>query len=237
MSEWKQKRFWKAAGVAELDGGYGVTLDGRTLRSPAKAILSVPSRALADALAAEWDAQEDVVDPRSMPLTRTANSAIDKVRIQRAEVADILADYGGTDLLCYRAEGPEPLVARQAEVWDPLLDWAAQTLNAPLNVGAGVMHLAQPDASLKSLHERVHALDHWQLAAFHDLVALSGSLVIGFAACESPWSREDLWQASRLDELWQIEQWGPDEEAAEVAALKAAAFADAARFYDLLTAR
>lgn len=234
MSEWAQKRFWKVTAVDSTGDGFSVTLDGRSIRTPAKAPLRLPTRALAEAVAAEWDAQEDKIDPGTMPLTRMANSAVDKVAHQHAEVADILAAYGESDLLCYRADGPAELIARQAAAWDPLLDWAAAELQAPLNTGSGVMFIAQPPASLTALSRRVHALTPWQLAGFHDLVALTGSLIMGFAALDARWARDDLWSWSRLDEEWQAEQWGSDEEAVEVAAIKAQSFADAAKFYDLV---
>lgn len=135
MSEWKQKRFWKTVGVEPEGAGFAVALDGRRVKTPAKAPLVVPTQAMAGAIAAEWDAQVEVVDPLSMPNTRSANAAIDKVTIQFAEVADMLAEYGDSDLLCYRAETPEELVARQSENWDAALDWAAEALGARLAPG------------------------------------------------------------------------------------------------------
>lgn len=232
MSEWAPKRFWKVASVSEGPEGFGVTLDGRAVRTPAKAQLIVPTRTMAEAIAAEWDAQGDHVDPRTMPATRGANAAIDKVTVQHAEVADMLAAYGATDLLCYRAESPAELIARQAEQWDPLLDWLEETYGARLVTSVGVMHVAQTDEALARLTREVHALSAFELAAFHDLVSLSGSLVIGLAATRDAWPIEELWAVSRLDEDWQAEQWGVDEEAAEVAAIKRESFLNAKRFYD-----
>jgi chaperone required for assembly of F1-ATPase len=231
MSGWAAKRFWKEATVAEVDGGYGVTLDGRALRTPAKAFLVAPSRAVAARIATEWNAQEGKVDPAHMPWTRTANSAIDKVAHQRAEVAGMLAEYGGTDLLCYRATEPAELIARQAAEWDPLLDWAAAEFDAPLVTAAGVMHVPQPETSVLRLAAEVHALDPFHLAAFHDLVAISGSLVIALAAVRDVRPAEALWELSRLDERWQQELWGVDDEAAEVAGFKRAAFLHAQQFF------
>lgn len=233
MSTTKPKRFWKAARAEAAGDGYAVTLDGRPVRTPARAPLVLPTLALAEAIAAEWDAQQDRVDPASMPLTRTANSAIDKVAAQHGEVAALIAAYGGTDLLCYRAEDPQGLVARQDAVWTPLLDWAAQALGARLHPVRGVMFAPQDDAVLARLEARVRALTEFQLAAFHDLVSLSGSLIIGFAAAYGHASPEALWEASRLDEIWQAEQWGEDEEAMAQAALKKTAFLDAERFWRL----
>ena len=188
---------------------------------------------MADAVAAEWDAQEKEVDPASMPFTRSANAAIDKVRIQHGEVADMLADYGDSDLLCYRATHPQALQDRQASEWDPALDWAAEALSARLIPVAGVLHQPQPDTALSTLRQRVHALDAFQLAAFHDLVSLSGSLILGFAAALNWRNPGEIWRISRLDENWQIEQWGHDEEAHLVAETKKAAFLHAKRFFDM----
>ncbi|MBT9382756.1 ATPase [Pseudooceanicola sp. CBS1P-1] len=234
MAEWKAKRFWKAATVGEAEGGYTVLLDSRAVKTPAKAALVVPSRALAQALAAEWDAQVEAIDPTTMPITRTVNSAIDKVALQRAEVADLLAEYGDSDLLCYRASHPAELVSRQQDAWDPMLDWAAETLEARLEPRAGIIHAPQDAAALAALRTRVHALDPFELAAFHDLVSLTGSLVLGFAAYHALQPRERLWEISRLDESWQEEQWGIDEEARDISAQKRAAFEDAGRFLELL---
>jgi chaperone required for assembly of F1-ATPase len=236
MSEWKAKRFWTRAEVEPHEQGYRVSLDGRGIRTPAKAELYLPTRALAEAVAKEWATQGEIIDPRTMPVTRTANSAIDKVMPQRAAVADMLAEYGGTDLLCYRAETPEELMRRQAEAWDPLLDWAAQALGAPLNVGAGVMHVPQPAASLAALSQRVHGFSPFELASLHDLVAISGSLVIGLAVTERHETPELLWGVSRLDETWQEEQWGEDDEARSAAEIRRADFLHAARVHMLCCA-
>lgn len=233
MSEWKQKRFWSDAAAVEAEGGFAIHLDGRAVKTPAKTSLVVPALALAQGIADEWCAQEEVVDPLSMPLTRSANAAIDKVAAQFDEVAELIAAYGESDLICYRAPDPAGLVARQSEAWDPLMTWSADTLSAPLNAGAGVMHLAQPEASVAVLAERVRGLDPFALTALHDLVSLSGSLVIGFAALEDAWPIETLWTASRIDEQWQTDQWGEDEEAERFASERAQGFKTAHRFYRL----
>lgn len=233
MSGWKAKRFWKEATALAADGGWTVRLDNRPVKTPAKAPLVVPTEALARAIAAEWDAQQGEVRPETMPFTRAANSAIDKVATQLPEVVEIVAAYGGTDLLCYRATGPEPLICRQGEGWDPVLDWAAGHLGARLVHTAGVMHIPQDPAALERLTDRVAALTPFQLAAFHDLVALSGSLVLAFAVTEGRLDAEAAWRLSRIDEEWQIEQWGEDEEAAAAAAVRHEAFIQAARFYAL----
>lgn len=236
MSGWKAKRFWQAASVVPEGAGWGVRLDGRAVRTPAKAALVVPTEAMAQAIAAEWDAQAGEVAPATMPVTRAANSAVDKVTPQFDGVAAMLADYGGTDLLCYRAEGPEPLVARQAAAWDPLLDWAAREFGAPLTVGRGVVPVAQPAGSLERLAAAVRAHDAFRLTALHDLVAISGSLVIGLAVARGRLSAAEGWAASRIDETWQAELWGADAEAAEAETVKRAAMAEAARFLALCDA-
>jgi chaperone required for assembly of F1-ATPase len=168
-----------------------------------------------------------------MPFTRTSNSAIDSVARQFDAVADMLSAYGDSDLLCYRATGPDDLVARQAAGWNPLLDWAATVLQAPLRITAGVMHVDQPPASLSALDAAVRRLSPFQLAAFHDLVALSGSLVLALAVTRGRLTADAAWTLSRIDETWQAEVWGTDEEAAERTAFKLAEFLRADRFFAL----
>ncbi|PIE08648.1 MAG: ATPase [Rhodobacterales bacterium] len=234
MSGWKVKRFWKETAVAEAEGGFTVTLDGKPIRTPAKAPLTVPTRAFAEAIAEEWAAQADEIRPETMPLTRSANAAIDKVTAQFDEVAALIVAYGETDLLCYRAEGPESLVRRQAEAWDPLLDWAAGALGARLHPVAGIMHQPQEAAALAALTEATRAFSAFELAAFHDLVALSGSLILAFAAARGARRPEALWEVSQVDEEWQAGQWGKDDQACANTALKRQAFLDAARVFSLL---
>lgn len=233
MSEWKLKRFWKNADIAETDAGFSVQLDGRAVKTPAKTALVVPTRALAEKIAEEWNAVEGQIDPSRMPFTRSSNAAIDKVCHQHAEVADMLAAYGDADLTCYRADSPQELVARQAETWDPLLDWTDAALGARLIPVQGVVHSPQNPQALKALSAQVHALDPFALTAFHDLVSLSGSLVIGFAALHGLHDSQTLWKMSRIDELWQEEQWGEDEEAQEMAARKESDFLHAKAFHNL----
>ncbi len=235
MSEWAAKRFWKEAFVTDAETGHGIALDSRPVKTPAKAALVVPTRALAQAIAAEWNAVSERIDPRAMPMTRSANAAIDKVAHQHAEVADMLAAYGATDLLCHRATAPQELVLRQSEEWDPLLDWADSALNARLRQTPGVMPTKQDGAALARLRARVHAQDNFALTALHDLVALSGSLVIGLAALDGAYPPDILWQTSRLDEAWQAELWGADDEAEDMAAIKRAAFLHAHEFFCLLS--
>jgi chaperone required for assembly of F1-ATPase len=210
-----------------------VALDGRAVNTPNKTSLILPTRTLAEAIAVEWDAQIDKIDPLTMPVTRGANSAIDKVAPQHAEVVADLANYGDSDLLCYRAAGPVELVARQAEKWDPIVDWAEGAFGARLNVGEGVMHVPQDAALLANLHAEVAAFDNFALAGVHDLIAISGSLILALAVTRKHLLPVDAWSLSRLDEHWQIEQWGDDEEASAHEALKRTAFLNAARFYEM----
>jgi len=233
MSGWQSKRFWKETAVGVVAGGYGITLDGRPVKTPAKAPLVVPTRPLAEAIATEWEAQQGVINPVTMPFSRTANSAIDTVGPQFDAVVDLLAAYGETDLLCYRATGPEGLIDRQSAGWDPLLDWSATALDAPLRAVPGVMFTAQPPASLRNLHAATAAQSPFQIAAFHDLVAISGSLILALAVTRNRLVAEDAFALSRIDEHWQAELWGVDDEAAILEAHKKAAFALAARFHML----
>ena len=189
--------------------------------------------AMAEVIAAEWDAQQGRVSPETMPATRAANSAIDNVAIHFAEVAGDLARYGETDLLCYRATSPQELIDRQADAWDPLLAWSAAALRAPLIATAGVMHIRQTDASLAKLSAQVHAFTPFQLAAVHDLIAISGSLVLALAVTRGRLSLDEAWRLSRIDETWQTELWGVDDDAAALESLKRQALSEAARFFAL----
>ncbi|PZX12276.1 chaperone required for assembly of F1-ATPase [Palleronia aestuarii] len=237
MAEWAMKRFWSEASIADAESGFAVRLDGRPVRTPAGAMLAVPTEALALALASEWDAQDGDIDPQTMPFTRMANSAIDKVAPKRPAVIGMLAEYGGTDLLCYRADVPAALVERQNAAWDPLLDWAEATFRVRLAVTSGVMPIAQPEGAVERLALPMEDMTEFELAGFHDLVALSGSLVLALATLERRIDPETAWSLSRLDEEWQADEWGHDEEADENAALKARAFMDAAEFVDLARRR
>jgi chaperone required for assembly of F1-ATPase len=232
---WKAKRFWTDVSVAETEGGFAVHLDARRVMTPGKLPLTLPTRDMAEAIAAEWAAQEDEIQPLTMPVTRAANSAIERVTPQRAEVAQMLAAYAETDLTCHRAETPEVLAKRQAAAWDPLLDWTAQQFDARLFATAGILPVDQPPASLAALRSHVDAFDPFRLTGFHDLVTISGSLVIGLAVAHDHLDPETAWSMSRIDEDWQIEQWGPDDEAEAVAALKRQDFLRAKTFWSLST--
>ncbi|MCB1405660.1 MAG: ATPase [Rhodobacteraceae bacterium] len=231
MSFGTRKRFWKTVDVVPVDDAFTVRLDGRQIKTPAKAPLIAPTRAFADLIAAEWEAQGEKIDPETMPATRAANAALDKVRVQFDEVAALLTAYGETDLLCYRASAPVELVARQAAAWDPLLDWAANRFDVRWTVTTGVMPTEQPAETVARLGQHVARFTPFQLTAFHDLVAMSGSLVIALAATEGVAPPDTLWDASRIDELWQIEQWGEDDEALTLANRRRESFLNAVLFY------
>lgn len=230
---WTAKRFWTSATAEACDGGFTVRLDGKPVKTPLKAPVVVPTLAMAMAMAAEWQAQDKKINPGSMPVTRAANSAIDKVVPQFDAVVTMLAAYGETDLLCYRAEGPSVLRDRQNAAWDPVLHWLAADLSAPLNVTTGVVPVDQPPASLHRLRARLDAMTAFQIVAAHDLIAISGSLVLAVAVIDGKVTAKAAWTAARTDEIWQSEQWGIDDLAAESEAFKQAAFLSAERFFRL----
>ncbi len=231
MSGWANKRFWQATEVSAEDGGFTVLLDGRGVKTPGKSPLVVPTERMAEAIAAEFDAQDEVVDPTTMPWTRSANSAIEKVATQRAEVEGHLIGYAGTDLLSYRADGPGGLVARQTEGWDPILDWAAERFDARLKVTSGVMPTEQDPEVLERLKGAMPPMSDFALTGYHDMVTLTGSYVLGLAMAEGRLQPDDAWALSRIDELWQIEQWGEDEEAEEHTEIKRQALLHATEFF------
>jgi chaperone required for assembly of F1-ATPase len=229
-----RRRFWSAVSVEPAPQGWTVLLDGRPMRTPAKAEFVAPTAAAAEACAAEWAAQGERFDPRTMPVTRALNTAIDRIAPQHPAVVAEIAGYGGSDLLCYRAPSPAELAARQAAAWDPWLVWTREKLGADLICAEGVMHVAQPPAALARLEATVAARSAFELAALHDLCALSGSLILGLAVETAALDPAEAWRLSRIDEEWQIEQWGEDAEAAEAAALKRADLESAARLAALL---
>ena len=202
------KRFWKEVSV---DPDRGIRLDGKPVRTPGKQPLILPNAALAEAVGEEWRAVGEgaEIDPRAMPLTGLANAATE--RIDPAAFAAALAAFGESDLLCYRAESPDDLVARQAALWDPLLDWARTRYDVHFEIAAGVMHRPQPPATIARLAEAVAARNAWQLAGLSPIVTIGGSLVAALALDEGAATPEEVWRAVELDEDWQAEQWGRDE--------------------------
>jgi chaperone required for assembly of F1-ATPase len=219
-----KKRFWKEAAVVQTEDGYNVTLDGHPVRTPSKSALVIRYRSIADQIAAEWMAQEEEVDPTTMPATRMVNSVIDKVSINADAIVEMLSEYAGTDLLCYRATTAQSLIDEQARLWDPLLQWSADVLNAPMNVTSGVMFTTQDEASIQVYSLKLKNLNHYQLAGVHDLITISGSAVIAVALISNHISMEQAWAAATVDEAWQEKQWGADDEAQETLKKKRADF-------------
>lgn len=207
------KRFYKAAGVVETDDGFALALDGRIAKTPARAPLAFPTRALAEAVAAEWEAQAEVVDPVAMPLTRLANSAIDGVAKERDAVAAEIVKYAGSDLVCYRAEGPERLVARQSALWDPVLAFARDDLGARFVLAEGVMFVEQHAGALVAVEHAVPREDPFVLAALNVITTLSGSALIALGLYRGRLTPDQAWAAADLDEAWSAELWGSDAEA------------------------
>lgn len=228
------KRFWKSAAAVEMDRGYAVELDGRPVKTPAGAELAVPTSALAEAIAAEWNDSPEEVDPRTMPLTGLANAAIDRVASDKDAFAAGLARYGESDLTCYRAEGPETLVKRQTESWDALLGWARRRYDVDFATCSGVMHVPQPEETVRKLGHAVAMLDAFRLAGLSPLVTIGGSLVAGLAVLEKMMPATEAWEAVSLDDRWQMEQWGADAEAEAALDARRRDFLAGARFLELL---
>ncbi len=228
------KRFYKNAAAAPAEGGHEILLDERRVKTPARAPLVLPTAALAEAIAEEWNAQGEEIDPRAMPLTGLANAAIDRVAPDREGFARGLALFGESDLLCYRAEAPEGLVGRQSELWDPLLAWARRRYDVNFETVFGIMHRPQPAHTLEQLAQAVAARGAFELAAMSPLVTIAGSLVIALALVEEAIDLDTAWNAATLDEQWQVEQWGEDAEAAARLANRRREYEAAHRFLKLL---
>ena len=208
------RRVYRAVSVAPTDTGWRIFLDQRQLQTPANAALVLPTRTLAEAIAAEWDAQKDRILPASMPLMRLAATAMDRVEPQREKVIEEIADYAATDLVCYRADHPADLAARQHAIWQPLIDWATLQFDAPLMVTTGVLPRAQAPEALAAIRRAVAAFSPLPLTALHAATTAASSVVIGLALMHRHVDADDAWQASQLDESYQIEKWGEDPEAA-----------------------
>lgn len=228
------RRFYKDVSVISGEAGREIQLDGRPVRTPARAALALPTAGLAEAVAEEWRGQGDMVDPRSMPFTGLANGAIDQIAPNRESFASGIANYGTSDLLCYRAEGPAELVSREAAAWDPLLDWARRRYDVTFRVTQGIIPVDQPPETLERLDAAVKAYDPFTLAGLSTLVTLSGSLVCGLAIVEGGHDADTIWTASEIDEAWEVEQWGEDVEAAARSARRRDEFAMARRFCELV---
>lgn len=214
------KRFYKVAAALPQDGGYAIQLDGKTVKTPSRQPLVVPGAKLAAAIVDEWEAQDEYINPRRMWHTKLANTALDLVLPRRDAVINDIVTFAQADLLCYRAEGPQVLVARQAKIWDGLLDWLAQTTGARLHVTTGIVHVAQDPEALAAIGKAVHGFDAFELTGLHNSVTLTGSAVIGLALLKGHIDAAAAFEAAHLDEFWQMELCGEDEDEAARLALR-----------------
>lgn len=228
------KRFWAKADVVEHESGWSVELDGKPLRTPAREPLKVPTRALAEAIAEEWDNVDGEIDPRAMPLTGLANAAVDRVQPDKASFAAGLARYAEADLACYRAEGPQGLIDRQTKEWDALLAWGQRRFDVDFRTTGGIVHVAQPPATIDRLTHAVSMLDPFRLAGLSPLITIGGSLLAALGVLEGAFTAEQAWNAVSVDDRWQLEQWGSDAEAEAALEARRRDFLAAARFLELL---
>ena len=229
------KRFYTQAQAVAGENGAVIHLDGKPVKTPGGRPLALPTLPLAEAIAAEWDGQDEMVVPATMPLTQLASTALDRVAPGRGHITAELMNYAGTDLLCYRAETPVDLATRQSRDWQPLLDWATLTLDAPLVVTSTVLAVAQPPQALAALERALGHFDVWRLTAVQSATSALGSLVLALALAEGRLTPTEAFALSQLEETYQIEQWGEDYEAADRRAALAADIAAAARLLELLS--
>jgi chaperone required for assembly of F1-ATPase len=228
------KRRYTEAGIVAAGDLFAIALDGKTIRTPAKRDLVVPTPALAAAIAAEWQAQGDEVKPHTMPLTRLASTAIDLVAQRREQVVEEIVAYAGSDLLCYRAEQPPELIAREHAAWQPLVDWATLRYDAPLIVTSGILPVRQLPETMRAFAAAVEEYDHLLLTALHAITTVAGSLVIALAVLDGRIDAAEAFAAAQLDETFEIEKWGEDEEQSERRAALRDDIAAAAQFAALL---
>jgi len=228
------KRFWKEVSVERESSGWAIRLDERPVRTPARASLVVPSEPLAEAIADEWRPVGEMIDSRAMPLTGLANAAIDRIAPEPHAFVAGIATYAEADLACYRSDWPPELVSRQAESWDELLAWGRRRYDVDFATTAGLIHVAQPAATVEQLGHAVAALDPFRLAGLSPLVTIGGSLVGGLAVLEKAMTPDQVWQAVSLDDQWQLERWGSDGEAEASLENRRSDFLSAARFLELL---
>ena len=228
------RRFYEKAEAAPAEGGHTVLLDGKSVKTPSRRQLVVPNEALARAMAEEWDAQREEIDPRTMWLTKLANTALDLVEPRQEAVTEEVVKYGGSDLTCYRAEYPEGLVALQAAHWDPVLNWAREELGVQLVTTTGLIQVAQDEASLERLRRSVSELDAFRMAALHNATTLTGSALIALAMVHGRMDAEAAHQAAHVEETWQAELCGEDEEERIRLETRRSEIVDTARFLALL---
>ena len=229
----QRKRFYTSVAVIEADGGFAVTLDGKPIKTPSGRKVIVPRREIADAIAAEWQAQAETIDPLTMPMTRLANSVVQGVLDRVELVAEDAAKYLHSDLLFYRAGHPEGLVAREARHWDPVLFWAADALGAHFILSEGIVHVSQPEAAVAAARAAFPE-DPWSIAALHVVTTLTGSALLGLALAHRVSSPDEVWAAAHVDEDWNSEQWGVDEEVVARRAARLTEFRTAAQILDLM---
>ena len=207
------KVFYKQATAAETPTGFVVQLDGRTIKTPKKSVFIVPSRALAECVAAEWQAQTIDIDPETMPLTRLANTTLDAVLAEVDAIQSDIVAYAASDALCYRAEAPAALVERQTLAWDPILAWATKSLDADLQPRTGIVHTAQSPEALAAIARAVGKFSAWQVAPLHVMTTITGSAILALAVAKRAIDVQTAWVAAHIDEDWQIATWGTDAEA------------------------
>ncbi len=229
-----ERRFYESVELESSDGTWRVTLDGRPVKTPSKGNLACPTEALARAVASEWQAQGEQISPATMPFTKLVNTALDRVDPDRTRIINEIVSYANSDLLCYRAEQPVGLVARQAKIWNPLLDEFTLAHGGKFTALGGVMHQDQPEETLKAMRNAVDVLTSFQITGLHNAMTLTGSSVMALALTKATNRAIELWTAAHLDEDWQIEQWGEDEDAANQRALREAEFHRTAEFISLL---
>ena len=214
MTAGPARRFYKQVAVTGAAAPFAIALDDRTLRTPLKRPLDLPTRPLAEAIAAEWDAQEQKIEPHKMPLTKLANTALDRVATDKDRIIGEIVDFAGSDLVCYRAASPPDLVERQARIWQPVLDWARSSLGARFNLAEGVIHVEQPREAIAVLGAHLgQRAEPMRLAAIHVMTSLTGSALLALAVDFGEIDAEEAWGAAHVDEDWQIEHWGQDAEA------------------------
>ncbi|MHA1166134.1 MAG: ATP12 family chaperone protein [Alphaproteobacteria bacterium] len=228
------KRFYDAVSLDEASGGFTILLDGKKVRTPARADLTVASRALAEELVREWDAQKKHIDPASMPMTKRANTALDRVRGREEEVVKEIVDYAGADLLCYRAENPEGLVELQNAHWDRVLEWAREDFGPQFRVEEGISHFAQSRQSLDQIRSVFAIKSFFELTPLHTITTLTGSALLALAHAHGFLSADELWAAANVDEDWQISKWGEDAEAVTRRKIRRAELDGDVRFLELV---
>jgi chaperone required for assembly of F1-ATPase len=224
----QRKRFYASASVIEADGGFAITLDGKPIRTLSGRVITAPSRDIAQAIAAEWEAQQETINPLTMPLTRFANSVAEAVVDRLDDVLADIAKYFSSDLLFYRAGHPEALVARETAHWDGVLFWAADTLGAHFILAQGIVHVRQPDSAIEAARAALPT-DPWSVAAMHVVTTLTGSALLALALLHGVREPEQIWAAAHVEEDWNAEQWGVDEEAASRRAARLTDFQAAVR--------